>query len=351
LEIGGHIGYPECMARSKPPVVRLCELTPGQHADFFALLADKARNQTRGEGKPFYLCRFRDNRRTVSFAAWSDSPWFAAAENEWQAGRFFKLRGVYGEHERYGPQIVEISAIREVRDEDRNDGFDPTLLIERSRREPAEMFAELKALVAAEVRDEPLRRLTLTLLEKHADAWQRLPATRDRFHTFTGGLLEHTLSVTRSCMHLVERYAAHYVELKPPLNRDLVLAGAVLHDIGRVLEMGDEPVAPALTVAGRLEGHVILGRDLVRDAAREQGDVNPELLLLLEHLILTHLTLPEWGSPRLPLIPEALILHHADDLDAKMELYIRCLSRDQAAGPFTDRDPLLNRQLFKGRSV
>src|SRR5262249_43138761 len=198
---------------------------------------------------------------------------------------------------------------------------------------------------------EPLRRLTLTLLDRHADAWKRLPATRDRFHPFAGGLLEHTLSVTRSCLSLVERYAAHYAELKPPLNRDLVIAAAVLHDVGRVAEMGDEAAAPALTVPGRLSGHVILGRDLVRDAAREQGDVNAELLLLLEHLLLTHLALPEWGSPRLPLVPEALILHHADDLDAKLEMFVRCLSRDRAEGPFTDRDPVLNRQLYKGRTV
>jgi 3'-5' exoribonuclease len=95
----------------------------------------------------------------------------------------------------------------------------------------------------------------------------------------------------------------------------------------------------------------MLGRDLVRDAAREQGDVNAELVQMLEHVIVAHLTLPEWGSLRLPLIPEVLILHHADDLDAKLEMYARCLSRDTAPGPFTDRDPVLNRQLLKGRSV
>ena len=108
---------------------------------------------------------------------------------------------------------------------------------------------------------------------------------------------------------------------------------------------------PQPTVPGRMFGHLFLGRDLVRDAAREQGDVNPELVQLLEHLIVTHLALPEWGSPKLPLIPECLILHHADDLDAKMEMYARCLTRDMAQGPFTDRDPILGRQLYKGRSV
>ena len=189
------------------------------------------------------------------------------------------------------------------------------------------------------------------MLERHAAPLQCLPATLNKFYPFAGGLLEHTLSVTHTCLQLVEKYAAHYAELRPPLNRDLVVAGAILHDIGRVLEFGDDSLQTQPTVPGRLFGHLFLGRDLVRDTARELGDVHPELVQMLEHIILTHLKLPEWGSPRLPLIPECLIIHHADDLDAKLEMYVRCLSRDQAAGPFTDRDPVLGRQLYKGRSV
>ena len=104
-------------------------------------------------------------------------------------------------------------------------------------------------------------------------------------------------------------------------------------------------------VPGRLLGHLFLGRDLVRDTARELGDVDPQLVQMLEHLIVTHLAIPEWGSPRLPLIPECLILHHADDLDAKLEMYLRCLARDKEPGDFTGRDPILGRQLYKGRKV
>jgi 3'-5' exoribonuclease len=139
--------------------------------------------------------------------------------------------------------------------------------------------------------------------------------------------------------------------LQPPLNRDLVIAGAILHDIGRTLEFGDDPLNVQPTTPGRLFGHLFLGRDLVRDTARELGDANPELVQLLEHIIVTHLSLPEWGSPKLPLVPECLIIHHADDLDAKLEMYIRCLTRDQEPGAFTGRDPVLGRQLFKGRQV
>ena len=72
---------------------------------------------------------------------------------------------------------------------------------------------------------------------------------------------------------------------------------------------------------------------------------------LLEHIIYTHLTRPEWGSPKLPCIPEVLIVHHADDLDAKVEMYARCLIKDDSDGPFTHRDHVLNRPLLKARTV
>ena len=133
---------------------------------------------------------------------WDDGPWFEACERDWQVGQFYKLRAAYGEHEHYGPQSTEIHALRPVNDDDRADGFDPRNFVEHSRYDATAMFAELKALATAHIADEPLRRLVLTLLERHAEPLQRLPATRDRFHPFAGGLLEHTLSVTRSCVQL-----------------------------------------------------------------------------------------------------------------------------------------------------
>src|SRR5205807_2596940 len=88
------------MSTGKPPLSRLSELASGQRADFFALLVDRSRGVTR-EGKPYYHCRFRDDRRTVSFMAWGDDRWFEPAERDWQPGQFYKLRAVYQEHERY----------------------------------------------------------------------------------------------------------------------------------------------------------------------------------------------------------------------------------------------------------
>jgi 3'-5' exoribonuclease len=334
---------------SKPSTVRLSELIPGQYADFFALLAERNRNTTR-DGKPYYSCRFQDAERSASFLAWADSTWFEPCEREWQEGLYYKIRGVYSEHEKYGPQI-DIHNIREVIEADTADGFDQKKFVPHSRFDPEQMFAELRALAASEISDQPLRQLVATLLDGHAEALKCLPATLNKFYPFQGGLLEHTLSVTRKCLYLATEYSASYPNLQPPLNRDLVVAGAILHDIGRVIEFTPEGAIRRPTIPGRLFGHLFLGRDLIREVARDINGLNSELVQLLEHIVIAHLNLPEWGSPRLPLIPECLIVHHADDLDAKLEMYIRCLTRDRAQGPFTDRDPILNRQLFKGRSI
>ncbi len=337
------------MAPPKSDLIRLRELTPGQTANFFALLSEKVR-AARRDGKPYFTCRFRDAGRVVACMVWADGPWFEVCETHWRQGQFYKLRATYQEHPTYGPQI-ELLEIRPTTDEDTQAGFDPLDFVERTRHDVGAMFAELCGLAEKEINYLPLRNLVLTLLRRHANALKQRPATLRHFYPFAGGLLEHILSVTKTSLQLVDRYDVIYADLQPPLNRDLVIAGAILHDIGRVVEFGDDVVNVQQTVPGRMLGHVLLGRDLVRDTARELGDVDGELLGLLEHIILSHLTLPEWGSPRLPVIPECLIIHHADDLDAKLEMYVRCLSRDQEAGPFTARDPVLGKALLKGRKA
>jgi 3'-5' exoribonuclease len=338
------------VARPKPTLARLCELETGQFADFFALLSERTKKETR-DGKPYYACRFRDARRTVGFMAWADGGWYEACEHDWQEGQLFKIRGLYGEHEKYGPQI-EIQNIRAITEADHSDGFNPADFQEPSRRKPDEMFAELRGLAENHIADLPLRNLVLTLLERRVERFKRLPATTRHFYPYPGGLLEHTLSVTSNCLMLAEKYAAAFPDLSPPLNKDVIVAGAILHDIGRVLEFDDDsgPLVQR-TVPGRLVGPIFLGRDLVRDTARELGDVNPHLIELLEHLLVSHLNLLEKDSPRMPMIPEALILHHADSLDAYMEMFVRWLSKDQEPGLFTARDPILGRMLFKNRSL
>lgn len=337
------------MSTPKPPLSRLSDLTSGQRADFYALLAERTPGTTR-EGKPYYHCRFRDARRTVSFMAWGDDRWYELADREWKAGQFYKLRAVYQEHEKYGPQI-DVQNLRPVTEADRDDGFDPAQLVEATRFDIAGLWAELQQLATQHVTDEPLRGLVLGLLDRYAEPLRRLPGTRDRAYAYHGGLLEHVVSVTRIALDLAGRYASHYPQLRPPLNRDVVAAGAILHELGRVAEFGDESPVPSWTVPGRLTGPLVLGRELFLEEARRRGDVNPELVQLVEHVLLNPLYPADGSGPRWSLTPEGLIVQYADDLDLKMALYVRCLDRDTGPGPFTERDPLLNRQLFKGRTV
>ena len=238
-----------------------------------------------------------------------------------------------------------------VTDADRNDGFDPAQFVDSSRFSVDAMFEELVALAKSEIRDESLRQLVLIIYDRYGRQLRELPASTKHAYIFRGGWLEHVLSLTKTCIFLADHYATRFAEMTPKLNRDLVIAGALLHDIGRVLELSTESSVPQPTMSGKLFGYVVLGRDLVRDISRELGNVNPELLLLLEHLMLAHLALPESALSRQPLIPEAVLLHHADTLDGQMEMSMRCVSRDLGSGPFTARDPILGKALLKQRSV
>ena len=108
------------MAQSKTALARLGDLAPGQAGDFFVLLTERTKMATR-ENKAYYSCRFRDARRTAAVMVWADSKFFASCDQEWQVGQFFKVRGTYVDHPRYGSQ-VDVDMIRPVRDADEADG-------------------------------------------------------------------------------------------------------------------------------------------------------------------------------------------------------------------------------------
>jgi 3'-5' exoribonuclease len=329
------------------PLVPLHDLLVGQTAETFVLLSERTAGQTR-EGKPYFSCRFKDRFRTTSCMIWAESPWLLDCEKAWVVGQAYRLTVSYSHHEKYGSQI-EILKWRNILAEDRHAGFDLANLVDSSRFSIPLMWIEVLELIEKEIQQPGLKKLIQTIYQEHADQLQCLPASDGKFYPYRGGWLEHVISLSKSCLHLMEHYTRQYEGIGITLDRDLVLAGALLHDIGRVKEFSTDPLGVLIqpTVQGRLFGHVTLGRDLVRQAALAQGELPLSFIERLEHLILSHLVHPEWGSPRLPMIPEVLILHHADDLDAKLEMYLRCLSRDQSSGAFTARDPVLGKSLLK----
>jgi 3'-5' exoribonuclease len=326
------------------PILTLCEMVSGQEADLFLLMTVKEQLTTR-EGKPYFRVGFRDAGREVAFPIWDNSPWAAECRDQWAPGAFYKVRAVYRETN-YGPQL-DIRKIRETCDADAADGFSPTLCLPQSRFDPQQMFDDLLAIARERIAEPSVRALVEGILTDNRAALLRMPAARHNHHAFVGGLLEHTLSVTRSAMYLADKYAEYYPELSPPLDRSLVVAGAILHDIGKLRELQQKPEGTSYTAAGALIGHLLQGRDIVREAAARHG-VPPEALLRLEHLVIAHQRLPEWGSPKPPMTPEALIVHYCDDLDAKFAMMAEILATDTNPGPVTSKKNVLMQQVYRG---
>jgi 3'-5' exoribonuclease len=327
-------------------VNRLADLKPGQHTDCFVLLSGKQRAVTR-DGKPYYRVTFQDSLRAAVAMVWSDSNWFEACDGVWKPGGCYKLRCRYVESS-YGPQL-ELERVRLVEEADRKDGFEESFLFKSTRFNVEEMFAELVGTAKERIDPEALRDLVVGILEGHADAIKRAPAAQKNHHAYAGGYLEHVLSVTRNAVFLADKYADDYPNMQPPLSTGLVVAGAILHDIGKLIELDFGPEGARRSAEGTLIGHILLGRDMVREWARSVPDLDRETLLRLEHIIVAHQNLPEWGSPIAPHTPEALLVYFADDVDAKFHMLATALENgDAGEDEFTPRDNALKRSVFRG---
>jgi 3'-5' exoribonuclease len=275
---------------------------------------------------------------------WRDSAFHDACKDHWQVGQYYKVRAVYSQS-KYGPQL-DIRKIRPVTPEDHADGFDPAMFQPRTRFDTVKLLAELVDIARSKIADSHLASLVVELLEEHRDVLLTLPAARRNHHAIVGGWLEHVHSVVRNAIFLAEKYAADYPDLNPPLSTDLVIAGATLHDIGKVHEMQLTPAGAEYTAQGELIGHILLGRDLVREAAARHS-LPADMLLRLEHIIVSHQRLAEWGSPKPPMTPEAMLVHFADDVDAKFQTVAAALA-EKGEGEFTTtRNPLAYR-IFRG---
>lgn len=254
--------------------------------------------------KPFLRLRLADRHGPVEARVWEDAERIGAAL---EIGTFIGIRGrveVFN-----GARQVNVDAIRTIRVEpDELELFMPC-----SPRDPEEMDRELRATIER-VDDAPLRTLLKGMLGPRTDTGQwfrKAPAAKYNHHASVGGLLEHTLSVTRICRALAEHYG-------PVIDRDLLTAGALLHDIGKVDEIAVEAGFP-YTDRGKLLGHIVLGMQRIVDAARDIDGLTERRLDLLLHLVASHQGRYEWQSPREPHTLEALLLHHVDDTDAKMK--------------------------------
>lgn len=189
----------------------------------------------------------------------------------------------------------------------------------------ATLETQLKKILAS-IQDDAYASITKTLIQKYYDRFIVYPAATRNHHEYTHGLLYHTLSMIAHAEPLIAYY--------PPINRDLVIAGILLHDLGKTIEFSS-PVIAKYTVEGRLIGHISIMVSEIRETAKALN-IHEEKSLLLQHVVLAHHGKPEFGSPIMPLTKEALLVSMIDDLDAKMNMVTKALEQANP-GEFTAR--------------
>lgn len=210
-----------------------------------------------------------------------------------------------------------------------------------SSRPVAEMVAELRSWVAG-FGDPHLRRLMEAFLNdaKWLAAFSRAPAAKAMHHVYLGGLLEHSLAVAA----LADDICRHY----PGLRRDLLITGALLHDVGKISELRFER-SFEYSDAGKLLGHIVIGVELVEEKLRQLGDFPMEQAILLKHLLLSHHGQYEYGSPKRPKTLEAVVLNFIDDLDSKINGVRTHLDKEaDSDSGWTQYHRLYDRYFFKG---
>lgn len=190
-----------------------------------------------------------------------------------------------------------------------------------SEKDPDQMMTQLNSYVK-KVENPHLQRLLSSFFsdEEFVDKFKRAPASISIHANWIGGLLEHTLNVTSICDFLTKRY--------PKLDRDLLLSGAVLHDIGKVIEYSVTTNIDEST-DGMLRGHIVAGAEMITKTCEKIPDFPENLKLKMAHMILSHHGKPEQGSPKRPQFPEAAVVNLADDMDAQIEQYIRAKEEAQ----------------------
>lgn len=311
----------------------ISELTEGEQIVSYSQLRSK-QVKLKKDGHPYLRLVLSDRSGHIEAKIWDNVPSYRSLLKE---GDFVRYQGVV---QRYnGSNQLVIDQMRPVEEADRRNGFNLKDLIPTTEHDVDQMWRRLRDLARQHIKRPQVLQLVEALLDRYEEPFKSFPAGTEVHHSYWGGFLEHVLSVLESALYFCGKY--------PNLDGDLLLSGAILHDIGKLAELSG-PANPAYTVQGNLIGHIVLGRDMVREQARHIPGFPPTFLTLLEHLILSHQGQPEWGSPQRPKLPEALVLHYVDDLDAKMNRVYRVLREDQGDSPFTSYDRFLERVIFKG---
>ncbi len=280
------------------------DLQENQNIDSLFLVQDKRVLETRN-GKPYLRIRLQDKTGEIEGRVWEQANEYA---RHFKINDYVRVKGIITQFQ--GELQINVSSIHKVPVEKVN----PEDFLPVGKKDIEEMTQSLKKLI--ESLEDPDYKALLSAFfddEGFMKTFARSPAAKSMHHAWIGGLLEHTLSIAR----IAERIVRHYDKEGLPLNRDLLITGAVLHDVGKTKELASMP-SFEYTTEGKLIGHLVIGVEMIDNIAAKIPGFPEKKLQQIKHLILSHHGDYAFGSPKLPMTLEAIALHFIDNLDAKL---------------------------------
>ena len=307
----------------------LADVHVGDEIEGYYLLTDAA-VRISANGSRFLAATVSDRTGNLDLKMWD----YAGPVGMDDCGSAVWVRGIVGDY-RGAKQLTA----RVLRLAGEKDGFDPAQLVPAAPMNPDEAAREIRNLLDS-LEDEDYRAVAESLFSRHEAQFRTVPAAKTVHHGFRGGLLMHTVNMLRAADYLAELY-------DEVINRDLLLAGALLHDIAKIREFLFSPLGMVkdYSVEGQLLGHLVLG---AQEIAAVAGELNipREKAVLLQHLVLSHHGEPEFGAAVRPACAEAELLHLIDMMDSRMEIYAEAL-QTLPPGSFSERIYALEKKIYK----
>ena len=315
----------------------ISKITDGEPVDEIFALADKQLRANRN-GDGYLLADLRDKTGSLHGLLWNVSEDSLSHIN---AGDYVQVKGkaqLYNGNMQLIITRIDLVNQAEIDPEDFQAGTD---------QDVTELFERLQNFLQS-ISDPQLRKLMQVFLsdESMMEQLRMAPAGTKAHHAYLGGLIEHIVNLME--------VASRIVDLYPSVNPDLLTAGIFLHDLAKVRELGYEGTF-VYTDEGQLIGHLVIGIEMLNEKIQtleQQGEhLEEETVLRLKHMIASHHGTYEFGSPKLPMTPEAIALHHLDNLDAKVNEYAAIIEADpNKKSHWTPYNPRMDRKLFKGIS-
>lgn len=321
-----------------PSTVRDLKAADGAQGRPFAsvLVLKKLASKTASNGNPYLTAELGDRTGSFSCTVFSDSPAFEAVRGAAE-GAVLRVEGRIETYQgRLSPKLTRAAVVPA---EELSSAEVVANLVETAPEDAEALWGEFNRFVDAIARAE-LRATVRNALDEIGEPFRTAPAATMMHHAYRHGLLEHTVHMARAARALLPLY--------PEVDPELAMAGILLHDAGKTVEY-EGALAPRRGRRGILQGHVVLGYQIVRRAAIK-ARLDPERTERLEHIILSHQGKLEWGAAALAATPEAVFVSKVDELDARMGMVQRALRNAQPGDEFTERilgleTPLLARRL------